>query len=80
MAIIMIYENSGKDKRTGYRVLSCFVYTLVDNYVCIAYLKCQSKTLFVIPSNPKFEETSFIYYLVLAFHNCYLIWYLFMDS
>ena len=41
MALINIYENNGKYTRTVYRVLSCVVYTLIDNYVCIDYLLCQ---------------------------------------
>ena len=42
-----------------YRVLSCVVYSLIDNYVCIDYLSCQLKTLSSISSKPKFEQTSF---------------------
>ena len=45
MALIMIYENNGKDTMTVYRVLSYVVYTLIENYVCIDYLSCQSKIL-----------------------------------
>ena len=42
-----------------YRVLSCVNYTLIDNYVCIDYLSCQSKKLFDISNNSTFKETSF---------------------
>ena len=59
MALIIIYENNGEDKKTVYRVLSCVVYTLIDNYVCIDYLLCQSKTWCEILRNPTFKETSF---------------------
>ena len=45
MAPIMIYKTGGKDIRKVYIVLSCVVYTIIDNYVCIDYLLCQSKTL-----------------------------------
>ena len=45
MVLIMIYENNGEIPKTFYRVLSCVVYTLIDNYVCIDYISCQSKTL-----------------------------------
>ena len=41
------------------RVLSCVVYTLIDNYVSIAYISCQSKTLSEISINPTFKDTSF---------------------
>ena len=42
-----------------YWVLSCVVYSLIDNYVCIDYISCQSKTLSRISSKPTFEQTSF---------------------
>ena len=41
MVLIMIYENSGKYIIKLYRVLSCVVHTLIENYVCIDYLLCQ---------------------------------------
>ena len=59
MAIIMIYENSGKNIGKVYRVLSCVVYTLIDNYVCIDYLSCKLKTLSNISCHPTFKDTSF---------------------
>ena len=45
MALIMIYENIGQISKKVYRVLSCVVYSLIYNYVCINYLSCQPKTL-----------------------------------
>ena len=36
---------NGEVEKTMYRVLSCVVYTLIDNYVCIEYLSCQSKVI-----------------------------------
>ena len=53
MAIIMIYENNGGNAKKVYRVLSCVVYSIIDNYVCIEYLLCQSKTLSSISSKQK---------------------------
>ena len=41
MALIMIYENNGEIPKQMYRVLSCVVYSLIENYVCIDYLSCQ---------------------------------------
>ena len=41
MALIMIDENNGGNAKTVYRVLSCVVYYLINNYVCIDYLLCQ---------------------------------------
>ena len=40
-------------------MFSCVVYNLIENYVCIEYLSCQSKTLCGISNNPTFKETSF---------------------
>ena len=71
MALIIIYENSGKDIIKVYGVLSCVVYNLIDNYVCIDYLSCQPKTLYSISSNRIFKEKNSIYYSVLAFQNFY---------
>ena len=54
MALIMIYENNGEIPKQLYRVLSCVVYYLIENYICIEYLLCQSKILIPISSNPPF--------------------------
>ena len=45
MALITIYETVGISIRKVYRVLSCVVYTIIDNYGCTEYLSCQSKKL-----------------------------------
>ena len=59
MALITINENSGKNIRKVYRVLSSVVYNIIKNYICIDYLSCKSKTLCGISKNPVFKETSF---------------------
>ena len=41
MALIMIYDNNGGNAEKVYRVLSCVIYYIIDNYVCINYLSCQ---------------------------------------
>ena len=58
MALIMIYENNEEIPKK-FRVLSCVVYNLIDNYVCIEYLSCQSKTLSKNLCNTTFKDTSF---------------------
>ena len=55
----MIYENVGKDIRRVYILLSCVVYAIIDNCVCIDYLSCKLKTLCNIANNPTFKETTF---------------------
>ena len=59
IVLIMINENNGEITKQLYRVLSCVVYTLIESYVCIDYLSCQSKTLCGISRNSAFKETSF---------------------
>ena len=59
MELIMTYGNNGKYTRIVYRVLSCVVYNTINNYVCIDYLSCQSKTLCDIANNTTFKETNF---------------------
>ena len=59
MTLIMIDETVVIDIRKVYRVLMCVVYNLIDNYVCIDYLLCQSKTLCDIAKNLTFKETNF---------------------
>ena len=54
----MIYKNNGYIAKTVYKVLSCVVYTLIDNYFCIDYLSCQSKTLSAISYNQTLEDSS----------------------
>ena len=42
-----------------FRVFSCFIYSFIDNYVCIDYLCCQSKNLSVICSDKIFTDMSY---------------------
>ena len=59
MALIMIYETVGISIKNLFRLLSCVVYTLTDNYVCIDYLLFQSETLCDISKNTTFKEKNF---------------------
>ena len=59
MVLIMIYKNVIISIKNVLILLSCVVYTLIDNYVCIDYLSCQSKTLCDISKNTTFKETTF---------------------
>ena len=59
MALIIIYETVGMSIKKVFRVLSCVVYTLIENYVFIDYLSCQSKKLCDISKNTTFKETNF---------------------
>ena len=55
-----------KKNKKMYKVLSCVIYSLIENYVCIDYLWCQSKTLIFVSSKPKLEQTSFNILLVIG--------------
>ena len=59
MALTTIYETFGIALIKMYRVLSCVLYTLIDNYVCIDCLSFQSKKLCNIANNSTFKETNF---------------------
>ena len=59
MELIMSYEINEVKPKKVYRVLSCVLYSIIENYVCIDYLSCQSKTLSTIYSNRIFKQTSF---------------------
>ena len=71
MALAMINKNNGKIPKNMYRVFSCVVYTIIDNYVCIDYLSCQSKPLAKFNAIHHLNIQVSIYYSVLAFQNCY---------
>ena len=62
MSLIITYENNGGKIKKVYIVLSCVVYSLIDNYVSIDYLSCKSKTLRSISSKPTFEQKCFTLY------------------
>ena len=59
LGLIMFYKTNGLEPKKMYRVLSCVLYSLVENYGYIDYLSFQSKTLSIIFSKPTFEQTSF---------------------
>ena len=41
MELVIFYENNGLKPKKVYRVLSCVVYSPIENYVCIEYILCQ---------------------------------------
>ena len=40
-ALDMFYETRHINAKKDFRVLSCFIYTTIENYVYIDYLDCQ---------------------------------------
>ena len=59
IALIIFYVSKVTEPKKVYRVLSCVIYYLIENYVWIDYLSCQPKTLSIISSNRIFKQTSF---------------------
>ena len=59
IALVMFYETKTKNPTKVYRVLSCVLYSVIENYVCIEYICFHSKTLSVIFSDKIFEEASY---------------------
>ena len=57
MELKTIYDNIREKPEIVFRVLSCVVYSLLENYVCIDYLSCQPKILSSISSKPNIEDT-----------------------
>ena len=41
LSLIMFYDTRAHNHKKFYRVLSCVIYTIIKNYVCIDYLACQ---------------------------------------
>ena len=59
IALIMFYESKTRYPLKVYKLLSCVLYSTIENYVCIEYLCCQSKTLNSISSDKIFEQESY---------------------
>ena len=43
LALIMFHEKRGEIHKKYFRVLSCVIYTIIKNHVCIDYIACQLK-------------------------------------
>ena len=48
LSLLMFYETI-KNPKKFFRVLSCFIYTIIINYVCIDYLSSESKKISELP-------------------------------
>ena len=55
----MFCETRIMNKMKVFRVLSCVVYSVIDNFDCIDYLVCQYKDLSIIYSDKIFEDMSY---------------------
>ena len=43
LALVMLYETRNKNTTKVFIFLSCVIYTIIDNYLCIDYLAWQIK-------------------------------------
>ena len=73
----MFYENRGKKSEKMLRVLSCVMYKLISNYVCIDYLgydksKLSGLLLGVSGSYKHLGEKNMTTYYDSEFQICYL--------
>ena len=59
LALVMFYEKRHKNATKYFRLLSYVIYTIIDNYVCIDYLACQSKQRSEICIDRKYLEKRF---------------------
>ena len=58
-ALVMFYKTKTNNPIKVYRLLSCVLYYFIENYVCIDYVCCHSRTLSVIASDKIFKEASY---------------------
>ena len=40
-----MFYKTRKNPKKYFKVLSCVIYTIISNYICINYLACESKKL-----------------------------------
>ena len=59
IALVMSYETRTTNTMKLFRLLSCVVYYVKENYFCIGYLHCQYKKFSVICSDKIFEDSSY---------------------
>ena len=59
IVLVMFNDTKTKNPTKVYRVLSCVLYYVIENYVCIEYICFHSKTLSVIFSDKIFEGASY---------------------
>ena len=55
----MFHDTRVKNPNKYLRLLSCVIYTIIDNYVCIDYLACQPKQLSEIYLDSKYVQNYF---------------------
>ena len=41
--VLLIFYETRKNHKKAFKVLSCVIYTIINNYICIDYLACDPK-------------------------------------
>ena len=59
LALLMFCETRGLNPKKTFSVLSCVIYTIIGNYVCIDHLALQSKQIREIYMDSKYVEKDF---------------------
>ena len=54
LELVMFYETRRKNAAKVFRVLSCVIYSIIENFVCIDYLAFKSKKISVICMDKKY--------------------------
>ena len=67
LELLMFYETR-KNPKKAFKVLTCVIYKIINKYVCIDYLACQSKQLSELPvgSGGGFKHRNKIYEKILG--------------
>ena len=81
VASVMFYW-TWKNPEKAFKVLSCIIYTMIINYVCIGYLSCEyfKKVYYLLVLEGGLNtETFMTKYCKLEFHICPWTWFLVMD-
>ena len=79
LALLMVFETINQNSTRAFIVLSCVIYTIIENYVFIYYTACQSKKLSDNCIDRKYSGKSFnellgiyIPYLLMNLFSCYV--------
>ena len=59
LALLMFHDTKETNTKKSFRVLSCVIYAINNNYVCIYYLSFLKKTLNEISVDSKYVEKYF---------------------
>ena len=65
IVLVIFYDNRTNNTMKFYRFLSGVLYSVIENYVCIEYISCKSKTISDISIDKFLEDCSYNEFLVI---------------